>query len=74
MFNNYFKLRDILVSKEDDFARGISEALIEYAMGRPIGFGDEALITTMVTQAKAKDFAFREFINTLVNSQVFHSK
>ncbi len=73
-FSSYFELRDILASKDDDFARGICEALIEYALGRPIGFGDEALITTMVTQAKAKDFAIREFISTVVNSQAFHSK
>jgi hypothetical protein len=73
-FRDYFELRDILVSKEDDFARGITEGLIEYALGRSVGFSDEALVADIVSQAKEKDFAIREFIHVMVRSKEFHLK
>jgi len=73
-FKNYFELRDIIATKSDDFARGFSAALIEYALGRPVGFRDEALIDDLLRQAKTNDFAMREFIHSLVRSNEFHTK
>jgi hypothetical protein len=73
-FNDYFELRKILASKEDDFARGITEGLIEYAMGRPVGFRDEEFVAAVVAEAKEEDFAFREFIHAIVKSEEFHTR
>jgi len=73
-FKDFLELRDIIASKREPFARGFSAALIQYALGRPCGFGDEPLIGAMVEQAATKQFAVREFIHTLVNSKAFHSK
>ena len=73
-FANYYELRDIIHSRGDDFARGFSSALIEYALGRSIGFRDVALIDKMLADAKPKDLAMRTFIHTLVASEAFRSK
>lgn len=73
-FKDFFGLRDIIASKSDAFARSFSEALLEFALGRPPGFRDEPLITGMVKQAGEKDLAIREFIQALVASQEFHTK
>lgn len=73
-FRDYFELRDIIASKKESFARGFSSALVEYALGRPCGFSDEALLDDLVSQTRAKDFATREFIHALVRSKEFHSK
>ena len=73
-FNDYFELRDILASKEEDFARGIAEGLVEYALGRPVGFSDEAFIAAVVSRAKNRNYAFREFIHAIVSSKEFHTK
>lgn len=73
-FKDYFEMRDIIASKSDAFARGFSEALIEYALGRPVGFRDAPLITGMLKQSGKKDHAIREFIHALVSSQEFHTK
>ena len=73
-FKDYFGLRDIVASKSDAFARGFSEALIEYALGRPLGFSDETLVADMLRQAGKKDLAMREFIHALVRSKEFHTK
>lgn len=73
-FKTYFELRDIIALKPDQFSRGLTEALIEYAFGRPYGFADEALATTVVQRASQKDFALREFIHAIVQSQAFQTK
>jgi len=73
-FTNFFSLRDIIASKSDAFARSFSEAVIEFALGRPIGFRDEPLVDDMLKQASKKDFAMREFIHALVSSREFHVK
>lgn len=73
-FRDYFELRDIIASEHDAFARGISRALVEYALGRPCGFGDEPLVEAMIDRSKTKNFPVREFIQALVASEAFHSK
>ena len=73
-FKDFFGLRDIVASKSDAFARSFSEALIEFALGRPPGFRDEPLIVGMIQQAGKKDLAIREFIHALIASQEFHTK
>jgi mono/diheme cytochrome c family protein len=73
-FTDFFALRDIIATKSDAFARSFSEALIEFALGRPTGFRDEPLIDDMITQAGKKDLAMREFIHALVSSKEFRTK
>jgi hypothetical protein len=73
-FKDYFELRDHIAARTEDFGRGFSEALVEYALGRPIGFGDEPLIDAMVADAKREGFGVRVFIQGLVASGEFRSK
>lgn len=73
-FANYFELRDLIASREEQFARGFTEALIEYALGRPFGFTDEELAERMVANAKAKQFNVRQFFHELVASPEFQRK
>ena len=73
-FKDYFELRDILVSKQDDFATGIAEGLIEYALGRQVGFRDEEYVSRIVAEAKKEDYAFREFIHAIVRSEEFKTR
>ena len=73
-FADYFELRDILADRDEDFARGLTEGLVEYALGRPVGFSDEAFIDSLVEQPKKDDYAFRSFIQAIVSSKEFHTK
>lgn len=73
-FKDYFDLRDIIASRFDDFARSFVEALIEYALGRPYSFADDALANGIIKRAKDKDFAMREFIHAFVASDTFQTK
>jgi hypothetical protein len=66
--------RAAVAARERDFARGFTKALVEYAFGRPCGFRDEPLVESIVARAEAKNFAMREFIFALVQSEAFRSK
>ena len=74
VFNDYRELRDLIAERESDFARGFTEHLIEYALGRPFGFTDEDLANEIVNSARSKEFAVSEFIHSLVQSKAFQKK
>ena len=73
-FANYDELRNLIAQREADFARGFTEHLIEYALGRPFGFTDENLSNEIVTASKKKQFAVSECIHALVQSKPFQTK
>jgi len=73
-FKDYFELRDLIVAREGDFARGFAEALIEYALGRSYGFTDQTLAESIVNQARSKNFALSEFVVALATSRQFQTK
>lgn len=73
-FADFFELRDRIYDKKDDFARGFSEALIEYGLGRPYAFTDEDLTQKILSTAKSKDYNMNEFVQALVSSKQFWTK
>ena len=73
-FSDYHELRDLIADREEDFARGFTEHLIEYALGRPFGFTDEDLANEIVRTAQSKEFPVGEFIHALVQSNAFRTK
>jgi len=73
-FNDYFELRDIIADREPDFARGFTEHLIGYGLGRSFGFTDEDLADEIVAAAKTEDYSVSEFVQALVASEPFGRK
>ena len=73
-FSNYFEQRDRVAEREPDFARGFTEALIAYALGRPFAFTDEDLAKEILTVAKSKEHSVSEFVQALVLSEAFKWK
>lgn len=73
-FKDYFELRDQIAAREAEFARGFTEALIEYALGRPYGFSDESMAESIVQQAATKQYSLRDFVTALVTSREFQQK
>ena len=73
-FAGFFELRDRIAEKENDFARGFTEHLIGYGLGRPFGFTDEDLAVGILASAKKEEFSVIEFIHALVQSKAFSTK
>jgi hypothetical protein len=73
-FNDFFELRRHVAASTAGFTRGLTEALLEYALGRPVGFADEALVTGLVQQVEQKNFSARLLFHVLTDSPEFRSK
>ena len=73
-FSNYFGLRDHIASQRDAFANSFTSAVIEYGMGRPIGFSDQTLINEIVKQSKDKNYTLRSFFHALIQHENFKQK
>ena len=73
-FDGFEGLRDAVAKHESDFARGFTEHLLEYALGRPISFSDEELIATILHTTKPKGYTVRSIIHEIVRSKEFQSK
>ncbi|MDA7873822.1 DUF1592 domain-containing protein [Rhodopirellula sp.] len=74
-FADFFELHEVIATKhQEDFARGFTEALIEYGLGRPFGFTDEELANEILVASEDRQYAVREFIHALVQSEAFQSK
>jgi hypothetical protein len=73
-FRDYFELRELLAERVDDFAQGFTEALIEYALGRPYAISDAQLAADILAQARAREYSLRSFLNALVTSRSFSGR
>nr|WP_236649831.1 DUF1592 domain-containing protein [Rhodopirellula sp. SM50] len=73
-FSNYFELRDAIASYDAAFARGFTEHLIAYALGRPYEISDHNLATEITQQASKEGDRIDAFIHALVQSEPFRRK
>lgn len=73
-FNDFFELRDAVADREEAFARGLIEHLIEYALGRPFGFSDEELAESILETSKQQKLTMRSIIHAIVQSHEFQTK
>ncbi|QDV47450.1 hypothetical protein Enr13x_73590 [Stieleria neptunia] len=73
-FSNFFELRDAIASYDDAFARGFTEHLIAYALGRPYQISDHNLATEITQQASREGDRIDAFIHALVQSKAFRRK
>lgn len=73
-FESYQSMRSLIAKQEAAFARGLSEALIAYGLGRPYGFSDYQLCEEILQQADANDNQLSAFLQALVQSTAFQSK
>lgn len=73
-FADYFQLRDTVAARGDAFARGFTESLITYGLGRPFGFTDQDLAQQIIRHAERHDFEVSSFVHALTQSAVFRSK
>ncbi|GAA4446734.1 DUF1592 domain-containing protein [Novipirellula rosea] len=73
-FSNYFELRDAIAGYDDAFARGFTEHLIAYALGRSYQISDHNLASEITQQASEEGDRIDAFIHALVQSEKFQTK
>ena len=67
-------MRDLIAQQDDDFARGFTEHLIGYGLGRPFGFTDEDLANEITSAAGDQENSVISFVHALVQSKAFSTK
>jgi hypothetical protein len=73
-FGDYLELRNAVADRGNDFARGFTESLITYGLGRPYGFTDQDLADEILRHAKSNDHDISSFVHALTHSQAFRAK
>ncbi len=68
------ELREILVEKRDQFARGLTAKLLTYALGRGLEPYDSRTVRTIAGRLPAKDYRFSALVLEIVNSLPFQSQ
>jgi hypothetical protein len=67
------ELRDLLLTKDDVFARCLVSKLMVYALGRSLRHQDQAVIDQIVAKAAKNDYRLREIIELIVLSDSFRN-
>jgi len=74
-FKDFFELRTIIRDEYlDAFAKGFTENLAEYALGRKIGFTDQTWIEEVLEKSKKEDYSIESIIHGLIQSEAFRRK
>ena len=73
-FSDINELKRLFLADPEQIARCITEKLITYATGQPVGFDDRQAVDKILAKAKASDYGLRTLIHALVASELFRSK
>lgn len=73
-FSGFEELRVGIAQQTERFARGFTEALIEFALGRPCSLVDEPLVEEILRNARRDQFSLRSFIESICMSETFRSR
>ena len=73
-FDDITEFKKLLLANPDQIARCLTEKLVIYATGHPVGFSDHQSITRIVEDARKSDYGLRTLIHAVVVSDLFLKK
>ncbi|MSU26292.1 MAG: DUF1592 domain-containing protein [Pedosphaera sp.] len=73
-FADIAEFKKLLLTNPDQIARCLTEKLVTYATGQPVGFGDHAAVNRILAEAKKSDYGLRTLIHAIVASELFQQK
>jgi mono/diheme cytochrome c family protein len=73
-FADIAEFKKLLLEHPEQIARCLTEKLVTYATGQPVGFGDHAAVGQILAEAKATDYGLRSLVHAVVASELFRSK
>ena len=73
-FTNIDEFKQLLLANPEKIARCVTEKLVTYATGQPVGFSDHAMVDAILEEAKASDFGLRSLVHAVVASELFQKK
>lgn len=73
-FSDLAQYKAALLAERERFVQAFAKKLLTYALGRPVGYVDQATITQVVTAAERDGLRLRSMIQAIVASEPFLSK
>ena len=73
-FSDLVGYKAALLAEKEKFIRAFSEKLLTYALGRPVGYVDNATLEQITTTAVKSDHRLQDLIQTVVSSEPFLTK
>jgi len=73
-FRTFEEFKMLMLEQKDRFARGPSEKMLTYALGRPIQPSDRGLVERLAARMAADDYALASLIGGIVTSDEFLTK
>lgn len=73
-FEDLGGLQRLLLARQEQVARCVTEKLLTFATGRGMGFSDRQKIDAIVARSKAKGHGLRDLIHAVVQSEIFLRK
>ncbi len=70
-FKDIRELKEILLNDKHAIAKGLTEKLATYALGRQLGFSDRSQVKKIVINVTGRQFGFRSLIHEIVKSEMF---
>ncbi len=73
-FRNFLEFKRAILSQQDRFARGLTEKLMMYALGRTIEPNDRVTINQILASATKDGLTLRALVKQIAKSQPFQTK
>lgn len=73
-FNGLEEFKKLLLANPEQIARCLTEKLMTYATGQPVGQGDQQAIQAILAEAAKSDYGFRTIVHQVVESKLFLTK
>ncbi len=68
------ELRAILLARQDDFVRCLSEKMLTYGLGRGVEYSDRCTVEDIARAVKQNDYKFSSMILAIVESDAFQKR
>ena len=73
-FADLVEFKKLLLTDPEQIARCLTEKLVTYATGQPVGFSDHAAVGRILTEAKGADYGLRSLVHAVIGSELFRNK
>jgi hypothetical protein len=73
-FDDVLEFKKLLIEDEETIARNVTEQLLVYATGAPVGFADRDEVAAILEKSRASEFGVRTIIHEIVQSPLFLRK
>lgn len=73
-FSDIAELQMLLLDDPEQIARCLTEKLVTYATGQPVGISDHQAVNQILAKARTSDYGLRSLIHAVVASELFQKK